>query len=93
MIEIKEAISRSYEALKDMALLPETTRVELEEAELEEDGKVWVVTFSYPEPSPGTEPVDAGPNLRAILGNRRGYKAIRLQASDGSIRGVKSLHV
>ena len=35
MIAIKEAVSRSYDALKDMELVPEAADVELEEAELE----------------------------------------------------------
>ena len=93
MIELKEAVSRSFNALKDMSIVPETANVELEEAELEDDGNFWIVTFSYPDPNSGIDSEDAGPNLRAVLRNRRAYKAIRLLASDGTIRGIKSVHV
>ena len=93
MIELKEAVSRSFDALKEMSLIPEAASVELEEAELEDDGNFWLVTFSYPDPNTEIGSEDAGPNLRAVLRNRRAYKAIRLLASDGTIRGVKSVHV
>jgi hypothetical protein len=92
MIEIKEAVSKSYETLKDLALVPETAGVELEEAELAEDGTIWVITLSYPEPPRNSVLADVGPNLRAMLSDRRAYKAVRVQASDGSIRGIKSIH-
>ena len=92
MIEIKEAVSKSYEALKDMALVPETTGVELEEAELAEDGQTWIITLSYPEPLKDPVLGDVGPNLRALLSHRRAYKSVRVQASDGRIRGIKSIH-
>jgi hypothetical protein len=92
MIEIKEAVSKSYEALKNMSLVPESAGIELEEAELAEDGTIWVVTLSYPDPIKDPVLGDLGPNLRSILSNRRAYKAVRVQASDGSIRGIKSIH-
>ena len=95
MIELKEAVQTSLGALRDLSLIPESTPLELEEAELEEDGSVWVVTFSYPEPqtSPATSPAEEiGANLRAILGKRRAYKSVRVLAADGSVRGVKNVH-
>jgi hypothetical protein len=91
MIELKEAVAKSLDALKDMAIVPEPSTVELEEAELEDDGNFWVVTFSYPDPKAGVE-ADLSPNLAAVLRNRRSYKAIRILASDGSVRGIKSVH-
>jgi hypothetical protein len=92
MIEIKEAVSNSYEALKAMALVPETAGLELEEAELAEDGKIWLVTLSYPEPVKDPQLGEVSPNLRAMLSNRRAYKTVRVQASDGRIRGIKTVH-
>jgi hypothetical protein len=91
MIELKEAVTKSLDALKGMSLVPEPSTVELEEAELE-GGNIWVVTFSYPDPKAGSE-VGFGPNLTAVLRNKRVYKAVRLLASDGSLRGIKSVHV
>ncbi len=91
MIELKEAVAKSLDALKDMAIVPEPSAVELEEAELEDGGDFWVVTFSYPDPKAGVE-AGLGPNLAAVLRNRRSYKAIRLLAKDGSVRGIKSIH-
>jgi hypothetical protein len=93
MIELKEAVSRSLDALKNMALIPEATPVELEEAELENDGSIWTVTFSYPDPQLDSDSGYHGTNLRALMGKRRAYKAVRVFAADGSIRGIKSVHV
>jgi hypothetical protein len=91
MIELKEAVTKSLDALKDMSLIPEQSAVELEEAELEDGGDFWVVTFSYPDPKAGVE-AGLGPNLSAVLRNKRSYKAVRLLAKDGSIRGIKTVH-
>jgi hypothetical protein len=94
VIEIKEAVQRSIDALKDVPFLQGPTNVELEEVELEDDGSsvYWVVTFSYPDPNAGVEMSGVGPNLAAVLRNKRAYKAVRLLASDGSVRGIKSIH-
>jgi DNA topoisomerase VI subunit B len=93
MIELKEAVQRSFDALKEMAIVPPSVEVELEEAELEDGGDFWVVTFSYPDPHPGIDTEGAGPSLRALLNKTRAYKAIRLLSKDGSVRGIKSIHV
>jgi len=92
MIELKEAVSKSLEALKNNALIPEETTVELEEAELDDNGKIWTVTFSYLDPQQDPDS-GYGRNLRAIMAKRRTYKAVRIIAADGSIRGIKSVHV
>jgi hypothetical protein len=92
MIEMKEAVTKSLDALKGMSLVPEPSTVELEEAELEDGGNFWVVTFSYPDPKADSE-VGFGTNLRTLMGKRRVYKAVRVFAADGSIRGIKSVHV
>ena len=94
MIELREAVSKSLETLKGLGLTPSSVDVELEEAELEKDGNenFWVVTFSYPVPEPIHEAGEIGPNLAAILRKRRAYKEIRLQASDGVVRGLKTIH-
>jgi hypothetical protein len=76
-----------------MSIVPPATDVELEEAELEDSGDFWVVTFSYPDPHPDIVPAGTGPSLRALMGKTRAYKAIRLLAKDGSVRGIKSIHV
>jgi hypothetical protein len=92
MIELKEAVTKSLDALKGMSLVPEQSAIELEEAELEDGGNYWVVTFSYPDPKAGVE-AGLGPNLSAVLRNKRAYKAVRLLAVDGTVRGIKSVHV
>jgi hypothetical protein len=95
MIEIKEAVQISLDALKGMPLLQGETPVELEEAELEDEGNgiYWVVTFSYPDPHAGIEMSGVGPNLAAVLRHKRAYKSVRLLASDGTVRGIKTVHV
>jgi hypothetical protein len=93
MIELKEAVTKSLDALKGMSLVPEQSAIELEEAELEDGGNYWVVTFSYPDPKSGVEAHIMGPNLSSILRNKRAYKAVRLLAVDGTVRGIKSVHV
>jgi len=92
VIELKEAVAKAFEAFREMSLVPESTPVELEEAELEEDGTYWLVTFSYPESASNSGLEEVGPNLRAMLRNRRAYKALRLLSNDGSVRGIKSIH-
>jgi hypothetical protein len=95
VIEIKEAVQISIDTLKKMPLLQGETPVELEEVELEDDanGAYWVVTFSYPDPHAGVEMAGVGPNLAAVLRNERSYKSVRLLASDGTVRGIKTVHV
>ncbi len=75
MIELKEAVQRSFDTLKEMSIVPSPGEIELEEAELEDGGDFWVVTFSYPDPHPGTITPGAGPSLRALMGKTRAYKA------------------
>ena len=79
---------------KTFPLLPGRTSVELEEAEMQDEGDstYWVVTFSYPDPNASIEMSGVGPNLAAVLRNKRAYKSVRVLASDGSIRGIKSIH-
>lgn len=92
MIELKEAVAKAFDAFRDMSFVPESTPVELEQAELEDDGNFWVITFSYPDSAAVTGLEEVGPNLRAVLRNRRAYKALRLLSNDGSLRGIKSIH-
>ena len=94
MIEIQNAVQISLDALQQIPLLQGRTSVELEEVEMENDGNsdYWVVTFSFPEPPSETEMPNAGPNLSALLRAKRSYKSVRLLASDGSVRGIKSVH-
>ncbi len=95
MIEIKQAVEISLEALKNIPLLQGSAAVELEEVEMEKDNgdaAYWVVTFSYPDPNAGSELAGVGPNLAAVLRHKRAYKSVRILASDGSVRGIKTIH-
>jgi hypothetical protein len=96
MIELKEAVKTSLDALRGLSLIPESTPVELEEAELD-DSDFWTVTFSYPDerirmPATPAGAEEIGANLRAILGSRRAYKSVTIYAKDGSVRGIKNIH-
>jgi hypothetical protein len=95
MIEIKDAIQKSLHALQEIPLIQGKSSVELEEVEMEGDGDstYWIVTFSFADPNADVEMSGVGPNLAAVLRNKRSYKSVRVLASDGSVRGIKSIHV
>lgn len=76
MLDVKEAARRASEYFA--GLYSETINdVQLEEVEISEDGKNWLITLSYPVP----------PTITAIF--KRKYKVFTIDAETGQVKSMK----
>ena len=81
MIDIKEAVSRARSDFDNVFEGCHVREVLLEEAELAEDGKYWLLIYSFDwQPSSGTASI--GP------GDRR-YKKVKIDAETGMMLSIK----
>ncbi len=82
MIDIKDAVTTARENFDKLYQGGALGEVLLEEAELSEDEKFWLVTFSFDwQPNSGT--ASLGP------GDRR-YKVLRIDAQEGRMISMKT---
>jgi len=80
MIDVKSATKAaisSFDHLYDNRL--ERSKIQLEEVELTEDGKYWLVTLSYPIENA----------IPGILQVRKEYKVLKLDAETGALQSMK----
>lgn len=83
MIDIKEAVQKAIVFVGDVLQDDRAKSVLLEEIELSEDGKMWMITISLPTPS---SPLAA---LKSVQIDARDYKAIQLDSSTGAIKSFR----
>ena len=91
MIDVKEAVSSATKALQDFFAGKELVGLELEEVELTEDGKSWLITLGFYVPDPNPNP------LRNILAlptegktkYERKYKVFEVDGDTGSVAAMK----
>lgn len=78
MIDVKEAAEKATDYL--MTLIPEAgkSNVQLEEVELTDDDKYWLITLSYPL---------TNPLLNVAL--KRDYKLFKVDSENGQVRSMK----
>ena len=84
MIDVKSATQgaiSSFNHLYDNRL--ELLKIQLEEVELTEDGKYWLVTLSYPIENA----------IPGILQVRKEYKVLKLDAETGALQSMKMREV
>lgn len=81
MLDVKDAVKISFPAISE--LFGDVKDVRLEEAQLSEDERYWLVTFSFIDPSR-----DVGGGLQTLLGTGREYKVVRISSEDGRLLGI-----
>jgi hypothetical protein len=80
MIDVKQAAQSASNFIVGLYANETVSDVRLEEVELSEDGKYWLITLSFPAPS----------NLgRIILGTNRQYKIFKVDADTGAVVSMK----
>lgn len=80
MLDVKEAAQKASEYFAGLYQDQGFSNVQLEEVELTDDGKYWLITLSYPVP----------PELAALNFNfKRKYKVFRIDAKTGEVKSMK----
>jgi len=82
MIDGKDSVKRAREYFDSVYQDAKLQEVLLEESELSEDGKHWLITFGFDwQPSSGTSSIGPG---------ERRYKLITLDAESGAVLSMKN---
>lgn len=76
MIDVKEAVEKAHEYLRSL-YGEDAAGVQLEEVELTEDERYWIVTLSYSAPT------------RLLLTVSTKYKQFRIDAQTGRVSSMK----
>ena len=85
MIDAKEAVKISKEYFQSMYDGNNLSELLLEETDLIEDGKYWLITFGFDwTPISGTSSIGPGD---------RKYKAVKLDAETGSLISMKIVNI
>jgi hypothetical protein len=80
MVDVKEAAQRASDYFADLYGEQGVLNVQLEEVELTDDGKFWLITLSYPGPrEPGTFTVYP----------KKKYKVFKIDAKTGDVKSMK----
>lgn len=80
MLDVKEAARKASEYFAGLYATEKFTNVQLEEVELTEDRKYWLITLSYP----------VGPELAPLNFNfKRKYKVFKIDAGTGEVKSMK----
>lgn len=92
MINVKEAVSIAFQYMSDLFDTSKFHDFLLEEVELSENGKWWLVTIGWSRPVPPNEVIQNP--MTSILGQskityRRSYKVFKIDASNGEVRSMK----
>jgi geranylgeranyl pyrophosphate synthase len=93
MVNVKEAVGIAFQYMND---LYDTTKFHdflLEEVELSEDGRWWLVTIGWSRATHPDEVIQT-PMTNTILGQskiqyRRTYKVFKIDATNGEVRSMK----
>jgi hypothetical protein len=80
-LEVKKAVQLAKEYLSDIMPVP-APEVLLEEVELSDDGRFWLITLSYPAPVPS-------PILMLSGRGNREYRVVKLLAETGQFESIK----
>jgi hypothetical protein len=83
MINVKEAVSSATKELQDLFPGKEFAGLELEEVELTEDGKSWLITLGFDVPRKG------GLFPPQMMGSDRKYKVFKVEGRTGKVTAMK----
>jgi hypothetical protein len=81
MLDVKEAAQRASEYFAGLYSDQKIHNVQLEEVEISDDGKYWLITLSYP-----VIPQDIAPIQ--FIGKRK-YKLFTIDAETGQVKSMK----
>jgi hypothetical protein len=80
MLDVREAAKRASEYFAGLYSDQKIDNVQLEEVEISDDEKYWLITLSYPVP----------PELAALnLNFKRKYKVFTIDANTGEVKSMK----
>jgi len=82
-INVKQAVEIAAKHLQ--SLLPTAENPRLEEAEISEDDRFWLITLGFYDPN---EP-KSGAEWALISGPRRIYKIFKIDRATGEVRAMK----
>jgi hypothetical protein len=90
MVDVKEAVGKAMDYLKDMYQIDQFKDVLLEEVDLSEDDKFWNVTIGFTR---GQESTSRGP-MATLIGQsaefKREFKVFQIDAQSGALRSMRS---
>jgi hypothetical protein len=90
MVDVKQAVAKAMDYLKDMYKIDEFRDVLLEEVDLSEDNKFWNVTIGFTRVQEST----SGGPMATLIGEsgefKREYKVFRIDADNGDLRSMRS---
>ena len=84
MIDVKEASQKAIEHLKLLYSDQELGKILVEEAELTEDNKFWLISLSFKQINP------AGIVGQSVFADNRSHKIFKLHADTGDVRSMKN---
>lgn len=90
MVDVKEAVGKAMEYLKDMYQIDQFKDVLLEEVDLSEDNKFWNVTIGFTRLQ---ESISGGP-MATLIGQsaefKREFKVFQIDAESAVLRSMRS---
>ena len=84
MVDVKQAVSKAMESAKGLYEGTEIRSLLLEEVELSEDGKNWLVTIAFTQDSSKSSSSGSASPVY-----ERAYKVIKLRADTGEVVSMK----
>jgi hypothetical protein len=90
MVDVKQAVAKAMDYLKDMYAIEQFKDVLLEEVDLSEDKKFWNVTVGFTRRQEST----SGGPMATLIGQseefKREYKVFQIDADTGDLRSMRS---
>jgi hypothetical protein len=90
MVDVKEAVGKAMDYLKDMYQIGQFKDVLLEEVDLSEDNKFWNVTIGFTRLQEST----SGGPMATLIGQsaefKREFKVFQIDAESGALRSMRS---
>lgn len=85
MLDVKEAARRASEYFEGLYSDEKIENVQLEEVEISDDGKNWLITLSYPIYPHNIAPI-------SFIGKRK-YKLFTIDAETGEVKSMKMRNI
>ena len=90
MVDVKEAVGKTMDYLKDMYQIDQFKDVLLEEVDLSEDNKFWNVTIGFTRPQEST----SGGPMATLIGQsaefKRKFKVFQIDSENGALRSMRT---
>ena len=90
MVDVKQAVAKAMDYLKDMYQIDQFKDIMLEEVDLSEDNKYWNVTIGFTRRQEST----SGGPMATLIGQstefKREYRVFQIDAESGDLRSMRS---